>query len=141
MDRFHERLAADEPDAASSDRGFGLVMAAALAVLAGIVAWQGSRAAWGLLAAAVLVGAVAWRRASLLAPANRLWTRFGLILHRLVSPIVLGVVFFLVLTPMALLMRAFGKRPLELGFRPDLASYWIDRGDPGPAPESMKDQF
>jgi hypothetical protein len=67
--------------------------------------------------------------------------RLGMLLHRIVSPIALGIMFFLVITPMGLLMRALGKDPLRLRLRPDEGSYWIDRRPPGPAPETMKDQF
>ena len=78
---------------------------------------------------------------SILAPLNRLWLRFGLLLHRIVSPLVLGIMFFLVITPMGLLMRAFGKDLLRLKFDRAAASYWIERTPPGPPPESMADQF
>ena len=77
----------------------------------------------------------------LLAPLNRLWTRFGLLLHNIVNPIVLGLLFFVVVTPIGLLMRLFGKRPLNIDFDRETTSYWIDREPPGPAPETMKQQF
>jgi len=54
---------------------------------------------------------------------------------------VLGIMFFVVITPMALVMRALGKDLLRLRFDRAAASYWIDRTPPGPPPESMKDQF
>ena len=76
-----------------------------------------------------------------LAPANRLWTKFGLLLHHIVSPIALGILFFLVVTPTGLLMRLFGKDPLRLRFDPDADSYWIKRDPPGPAADSLKNQF
>jgi hypothetical protein len=76
-----------------------------------------------------------------LAPLNRLWLKFGLLLHKVVSPIVLGVMFFLVITPIGLTMRAFGKNPLRLKLDKQSGSYWIERVPPGPAPESLKDQF
>jgi hypothetical protein len=76
-----------------------------------------------------------------LAPLNRLWFRFGMILHAIVSPLVLGLIFYLVVTPTALLLRAIGKDPLRL--RPDraAASYWIAKAPPGPPPDTMKQQF
>jgi hypothetical protein len=67
--------------------------------------------------------------------------RFGLLLGRLVSPIVVGVLFFVVFTPFGLVMRAFGYDPLRLKADPRASTYWIERSPPGPAPESMKDQF
>jgi len=53
----------------------------------------------------------------------------------------MGFLFFLVVTPIALLMRLMGKRPLETAFDTDATSYWVKRGPPGPAPETMKQQF
>jgi hypothetical protein len=76
-----------------------------------------------------------------LSPLNRLWLRFGLLLHKIVSPLVLGIMFFLVITPIGLLMRAVGKDLLRLKFDKRSSSYWIERLPPGPPPESLKDQF
>ena len=67
--------------------------------------------------------------------------RFGLLLHRIVNPLVMALLFFLVVTPIALLMRLFGKRPLHLKTEPDAATYWIPRDPPGPEPDTMKQQF
>jgi len=93
----------------------------------------------------VVVGAaflvVAWLRPAVLAPLNRAWTRFGLLLHRIVSPIVLGVMFFVVITPMGLVMRALGKDPLRLRYDREARTYWIDRRPPGPAPDTLNNQF
>lgn len=76
----------------------------------------------------------------LLAPLNRIWYRFGLLLGKIVSPVVLGAIFFLVITPVSLATRLFGRDPLRLKPR-QAASYWIDRTPPGPAAESFKNQF
>jgi hypothetical protein len=65
----------------------------------------------------------------------------GSLLRKLLSPVVFGIMFFLVVTPAGLLMRAMGKDPLRLRRDADLTSYWIDRQPPGPAPETLKDQF
>jgi hypothetical protein len=86
------------------------------------------------LAAALLYPAV-------LNPLNRAWLKFGLLLHRLVSPFVMGLVFFGTVLPTGLIMRAMGKDLLRLKPQPDAESYWIVRQPPGPAPETMKDQF
>lgn len=76
-----------------------------------------------------------------LAPLNRIWFRFGLLLHRIVSPVVLAVLFFLTVTPMALLLRILGKDLLRLRWDREAASYWIERDPPGPEPETMIHQF
>ena len=77
----------------------------------------------------------------MLAPLNRLWMKFGGLLHRFVSPIVLGLLFFVVITPMGLAMRMLGKDPLKLRADTQSKSYWIDRTPPGPRPDSFIDQF
>jgi hypothetical protein len=80
-------------------------------------------------------------RPQVLAPLNRGWTRFGLLLHKITNPVTLGLVFFLAVTPTALIMRAMGKDPLRRRLDPAARTYWIDRRPPGPQPETMKLQF
>ena len=124
-----------------SNRSFGLVFAGVLALIAVWSIASGGKAYIWAIAACGAFGLAAIAFPGVLAPLNRLWLRFGLLLHRLVSPLVLAVMFFLVLTPTALLMRALGKRPLTLEWNRAAGSYWVDRSPPGPAPESLKDQF
>ena len=70
-----------------------------------------------------------------------MWFQLGLLLHKVVNPIVMALVFFGTVLPTGLIMRALGKDPLRLKWQADANSYWIERRPPGPAPESMKDQF
>ena len=72
-------------------------------------------------------------------PLNKLWMRFGLLLGMIVSPIVLGVVFFVVFTPIAFVMRLSGRDQLRLKFR-ERQSYWIKR-DASVLADSFKNQF
>ena len=72
---------------------------------------------------------------------NRLWLRFGQLLHHITSPVALAIMFFLVITPIGLLLRAFGKEFLRLRPSDSAASYWIHRDPPGPDPASMSEQF
>ena len=125
----------------SSDRMFGLLFAAIFAVLALWPLLHGEKfRLWALAAGGVfMVLALAWPRA--LSRMNRAWMRFGLSLNRIVSPVAIGVVYYLTLVPMSIAMRAFGKKPLRLGFDRAAASYWIPREPPGPDPQTMKDQF
>ena len=74
-----------------------------------------------------------------LLPLNKLWMRFGLLLGMIVSPIVLGIIFFGLFTPTAMLMRLCGRDELRLKFT-RRASHWILRKDPINA-ESFKNQF
>jgi hypothetical protein len=63
------------------------------------------------------------------------------LLHAVVNPIVMALVFYGAVLPTGLVMRAMGKDTLSLKIEPDRDSYWILRQTPGPAPETMKDQF
>jgi len=125
----------------ASNRTFGLFFAALFALGGAWIAWNGSPWAAAAFAAAGLLGGLALRAPDRLAPANRAWHALGLLLARVVNPVVMAALFFLVITPMGWLMRAFGKRPLALRFEPHAATYWIERTPRGPAPGSMKDPF
>jgi predicted membrane metal-binding protein len=137
----HEDFTRDEAVARPPDRQFGLVFTAVFAIL-GI--WPALRGRpirwWSVLAAAVfLVAALLAPR--VLAPLNQLWLRFGLLLHKVVSPVVLSLVFFSTVTPIGLLLRRLGKDPLRLRFDPDAPTYWIERRPPGPSGDSMPKQY
>jgi hypothetical protein len=125
-----------------SNRNFGLVMAGAFLVLAGLQLYSGSAAwalIWGLIATAF--ASFATLTPGCLGQLNRMWFRFGLLLNRIVSPLVLGLLFFAVVTPIGLLMRMFGQRPLALGFDKTATSYWVVRTEPTAPPGSMRKQF
>jgi len=138
---FHENFERRGEVKGGSDRSFGIVFAVFFAIMA---LWpllgEGAVRLWALLLAAAFL-AVALVRPALLAPLNRLWTRFGLLLHKLVNPLVLGLMFLLAVTPVALVMRALGKDVLRRRFEPEAPSYWIEREEAGPAPETMRNQF
>ena len=73
----------------------------------------------------------------ILTPLNKLWFKFGLLLGRIVSPIIMGIIFFLVVTPIGFIMRIIGKDLLNLKFNKD-KSYWIEKTGPK---SKMKNQF
>ena len=72
-----------------------------------------------------------------LSPLNKLWFRFGLLLGKIISPIIMGIIFFLVVTPIAIIMRLFKKDILNLKFKEN-NTYWIDKTGPK---SKMKNQF
>ncbi|MCW5701512.1 MAG: hypothetical protein AB7I42_01300 [Bradyrhizobium sp.] len=137
----HEAFERDETIVAGSDRSFGLVMTGAFAAVTALNVWHAGRIwPWtAALAAVFLIAALL--RPAVLNPLNRLWLRFGLLLHRIVNPVIMALLFYGTVLPTGLVMRAMGKDLLRLKREPDAASYWIVRAPPGPAPESMKDQF
>jgi hypothetical protein len=85
--------------------------------------------------------AVALARPGLLHGLNRAWMRFGALLHKVVNPIVLGGIYFLVFTPFALVMRLAGRDALRRKLDSQAKSYWINRDPPGPPPDSLPNQF
>lgn len=137
----HESFRERDTIKGSSDRSFGIVFTVVFAVIGVLPLIGGNAPHWWSLAVAVLLLIVAFSTPKLLAPLNRIWTRFGLLLHRIVNPLVMAFLFFLVVTPIALMMRLFGKRPLHLKMEPDAPTYWISRDPPGPQPDTMKQQF
>jgi hypothetical protein len=137
----HESFAREADVKVGSERSFGLLMTAALAVLATLNWWHAGRVWPWLYGAAGATFATAVLRPEILKPLNQLWHRFGLLLHAVVNPIVMGLVFYGAVLPTGLIMRTMGKDPLRLKVEPDSASYWIARQPPGPKPETMKDQF
>jgi hypothetical protein len=137
----HESFDRDEIPQGGSNRALGIVFAVVFALIAFVPALFGGRLRLWSFGVSVAFLAAAFLAPALLGPLNRAWTRFGLLLHRIVSPIVLGFMFFVVVTPIGLLMRAFGKDPLRLRFDRAARTYWIERKPPGPAPESLSDQF
>lgn len=139
--RTHEDFDRQEEIVLGSERIFGFVFAVVFLIVAG---WPllggGDLVLWALAVAALfLVTALIVPR--WLRPLNRLWFIFGLILHKIVSPVVMGLLFYLTVTPTALIMRILGKTPLDLKFDKDADSYWIERDPPGPDRETMKNQF
>ncbi len=141
---FHERLETQERIEGPSDRSFGLTVGgilAALGLLKGSVFSGWTMLAWVLLLVGGLLVALGVVRPALLAPLNRAWLRLGLVLFRIVNPIVMFVIYATTVVPIGLWLRMRGKDLLRLRKDPEAPSYWIVRDPPGPAPESMRNQF
>ena len=137
----HESLNRDDPVRMGSDRSFGLVFSVVFVLISAAPLLGGGPVRWWALAVAVVILAVALLKASLLAPLNRLWFKFGMLLHAIVNPLIMGMIFFGLLTPTAFVMRVFRRDALRLHRQPNAPSYWIVRDPPGPPPDSMDRQF
>lgn len=138
---FHEDLARADAVKIGSSRAFGIVFAVVFALIGlwPLIA-DGAVRIWALGVSAVfLTLALVWPRT--LDHLNRLWFLFGLLLHKIVNPLIMGLLFYITVTPIALIMRLMGKDPLRLKFDRSARTYWMDRTPPGPPPETMRRQF
>jgi hypothetical protein len=136
--QLHEDFSREEHVKAGSDRGFGFVFAGFFAIVSDCrrsVPPGIGRCRWR----PPFLVALVYQR--VLAPLNRLWLKFGLLLYKVMNPLVLGLLFFVTIMPIGFVMRAMGKDFLRLKRDPAAKTYWIDRAPPGPPPQSMKNQF
>lgn len=137
----HEELTRKHAVRGSSDRAFGLVFGAFFALVGLSPLWKHQpRRTWALALAAVFL-LVAIFRPIWLHSLNRAWIQLGLLLARVVNPIVMGVLFFVVVVPTAVIFRLLGKDPLRLTLDAKGPSYWIERRPAGPSPHTMANQF
>jgi cytochrome c biogenesis factor len=128
----------------SSDRSFGLTVGGILALIEAYRLWSsGTLDTIGivLLTIAVPLMLLGLVYPPVLAPLNRAWMKLGLIMFKVVNPIIMFVVYVLTIVPIGLIMRMVGKDPLRIKLEKDAKSYWIERDPAGPSPESMKNQF
>ena len=123
-----------------SNRKFGFFFTFVFAVAAAYF-YYSVNASWAYVSmvAALTFLLISLVKSDALLPLNKLWMRFGLLLGMIVSPIVLGVIFFGLFTPIAILMRLSGRDELRLKFT-QKASHWISREEPIKS-ESFKHQF
>lgn len=132
--RFRAQLAEGE----ASDRSFGLVVGAIFFVIGLLPLIRGGHLhLWAVVLGVVLILTAAIYPMALRWP-KRAWLLLGFLMGLIINPIVLGILFFLVIAPLGLLMRAFGRDPLRLHKPPDLVTYWRIRSEPV---SDMNDQF
>jgi hypothetical protein len=134
FDRKHEVA---EP----SERSFGLVFACFFIFVAGLRMLHGHADAawWAVVAGIFALLAIFWKAP--LAPLNRLWARVGRLLHAIVSPLVMGLIFFVAVVPTGLLLRLLGRDLLRLRRDPALTTYWVARTASTARQDAMRDQF
>lgn len=137
----HENFSRSQEVKASTNRAFGTTFAVVFIIMALFPLLFGEPVRWLLVVASGIVAIITVAVPSWLTVPNRLWLRFGLLLHRIISPVVLAVMFYGVFAPIGALIRASGKDLLRLRRSRSAESYWIKRDPPGPKPESMSNQF
>ena len=137
----HEDFGRKQEIHGSSDRQFGFVFTLFfLAVGLWPLKSQLPVRMWPLIVSGSFL-LVTLVRPGLLHPFNRLWMQLGLLLGRIVNPIVTGLLFFVVFAPVGLFFRLTKRDLLRLRPRPEASTYWIPRQPPGPPPETMVNQF
>jgi hypothetical protein len=121
----------------SSNRSFGIVFFLVFIIIAIYPYFKsGDVRLWSLIISIIflILGLI---NSNILTPLNKLWFKFGIFLGKIISPIIMGIIFFLVVTPIGLLMKLFGKDVLNLKYNNN-KSYWIEKTGPK---SKMKNQF
>ena len=121
----------------SSNRSFGIVFFIVFLIIAlyPLLNSEGIRF-WSIIISLIflILGLI---NSKILNPLNKLWFKFGILLGRIISPLVMGVIFFLVVTPIGILMKILKKDLLNLNYNNN-KSYWIEKNEPK---SKMKNQF
>ena len=121
----------------SSNRSFGIVFFIVFLLIALYPLLKGNDLRiWSLVISFIFL-ALGLVNSKILTPLNRLWFKFGLLLGRFISPIIMGIIFFLVVTPIGIIMRLLKKDLLNLKYNKK-ETYWIDKSGPK---SKMKNQF
>jgi hypothetical protein len=138
---FHESFSRNAPIHSGSDRNFGFVIAAAFAVAGVAPLFKGHAPRIWALALSALFFCMAVFASQLLGSLNKLWTKLGLVLHGLTTPVILLILFYLVFTPVAFFAKITGKKFLRLKGDPDAPTYWLDRQKGLNREISLREQF
>ncbi len=132
---------AQSPQQLPTTKKFGWFLTVVMTIAA---TWAYSKLAGGWafvwLSLALCSGLVTWQAPNLLMPLNRFWFWLGLMLGKIVSPVVLGAIYILVISPVALVTRWFGRDVLKLRKR-QVDSYWVEKPPADAAADSFKHQY
>jgi len=121
----------------SSNRSFGIVFFAVFLIVAIYpLINSGDIRIWSLVISIIFL-IFGLFNSKLLTPLNQLWYKFGILLGKFISPIIMGIIFFFVVTPIGLILRIFGKDVLNLK-KNNAKSYWIKKNGPI---SKMRNQF
>ena len=121
----------------SSNRSFGIVFFVVFLIIALYpLTYREEARVWSVIISLIFL-VLGLLNSKILTPLNKLWFKFGILLGKLVSPLIMGMIFFLVVTPIGLIMRLLGKDVLNLKYNKN-KSYWIEKNGPK---SKMKNQF
>ena len=121
----------------SSNRNFGVVFFIFFMIISLFPLFKDDNVRVWAVVVAIIFLILGLLNSSVLSPLNKIWFKFGILLGNFISPIIMGVVFFIVVTPTSLIMRLFGKDILNLK-KNNKKSYWIEKS---PINSKMKNQF
>ncbi len=122
----------------SSNKSFGIVFSFVFLIIALYPLINDHEIRLWSIIIAIIFLLLGLTNSKILTPLNTIWFKFGILLGKIVSPIIMGVIFFLVVTPIGLLMRLFGKDVLNLKLNKKESSYWVEKVGPK---SKMKNQF
>jgi predicted membrane metal-binding protein len=126
----------------SSERSFGVTFAVVFAVVGfWPLVFRFEMPRWWALVISLAFLTTALVAPRLLMPLNVLWFKFGMLLHQIVNPILMALIYYGAVVPMGLILKMAGKDLLRLKWDPAAKSYWIARDPPGPAAGTMTKQF
>ena len=121
----------------SSNRSFGIVFFIVFLLFALYPLTHGGEIKVWLLIISLIFLVLGLLNSKILSPLNKIWFKFGILLGKVIAPLIMGIIFFLVVTPIGYLMRLLGKDLLNLKYNKD-KSYWIEKSGPK---SKMKNQF
>ena len=122
----------------SSNRSFGILFFVVFLILGLWPLFKSQNPSIFLLCISGVFLILGFLNSKILTPLNKLWIRFGILLGKIVSPIVMGVVYFGVVTPIGIIMRLFGKDILNLEINKNKSTYWLPKDK---IKSEMKNQF
>ena len=121
----------------SSNRNFGIVFFVVFLLIALYpLTYGGEIRIWSLIISTIFL-ILGLLNSKILTPLNKIWFKFGILLGKIVSPLIMGIIFFLVVTPIGFIMRLLRKDVLNLKYNKN-KSYWIEKNGPK---SKMKNQF
>ena len=121
----------------SSNRSFGIVFFVVFLLIALFpLTYSGEIRIWSIIISLTFL-TLGLLNSKILTPFNKIWFKFGIFLGKIISPVIMGIIFFLVVTPIGLIMRLLGKDVLNLKYN-NKKTYWIEKNGPK---SRMKNQF
>ena len=121
----------------NSNRSFGIVFFVVFLLIAIYpLSYNGEIRIWSIVVSSIFL-ILGLLKSKILTPLNKLWFKFGILLGMIFSPLIMGIIFFVIVTPIGLFMRLLGKDPLNLKYNLH-KSYWIENNGPK---SKMKNQF